>query len=129
MAWEAQLSVLLADDDIRLRETLEELLDRSGYRVLPASCGFEALEIVQAEPVDFGIFDFHMPDLTGLELFIKIREIHNVELPTIIMTSDTDEEINFQIVELGIYRLIHKPLGIDPLQQVLDELVDMFFGE
>jgi len=127
MAKSETLSVLLADDDQGLRDTLAEVLDREGFHVFPASSGLEALEISRTERVDLGVFDMHMPDITGIELFCRITELHSIPLPTILMTSDSSEDIDIQVVRVGIYRLVRKPLQVDPLTRALHELVDLFF--
>src|SRR5438094_7928522 len=61
-------TLLVADDDPGLRESLERTLTREGYRVVLASDGRAALERVQAGGVDLIVTDLKMPGLTGREL-------------------------------------------------------------
>ncbi|HSF02787.1 MAG TPA: response regulator, partial [Solirubrobacterales bacterium] len=61
-------TLLVADDDPGLRESLERTLTREGYRVVVASDGRAALERVQGGDVDLVLTDLKMPGLTGLEL-------------------------------------------------------------
>ena len=61
-------TLLVADDDPGLRESLERALSREGYRVVLASDGRAALERVQTGGIDLIVTDLKMPGLTGLEL-------------------------------------------------------------
>src|SRR3989449_6268010 len=68
-------TLLVADDDPGLRESLERTLTREGYRVVLASDGRAALERVQAGGVDLIVTDLKMPGLTGLELLRAAKAI------------------------------------------------------
>src|SRR5690349_16462392 len=68
-------TLLVADDDPGLRESLERTLTREGYRVVLASDGRAALERVQAGGIDLIVTDLKMPGLTGLELLRAAKTI------------------------------------------------------
>src|SRR5438105_15719971 len=68
-------TLLVADDDPGLRESLERTLTREGYRVVLASDGRAALERVQAGGVDLIVTDLRTPGLTGLELLPAAKAI------------------------------------------------------
>src|SRR5439155_14287734 len=68
-------TLLVADDDPGLRESLERTLTREGYRVLLASDGRAALERVQGGGIDLIVTDLKMPGLTGLELLRAAKAI------------------------------------------------------
>ena len=61
-------TVLVADDDGALRETLVEILRLSGYRVLQAADGEEALAVLSQESVDVLLLDLQMPGMDGVEV-------------------------------------------------------------
>ncbi len=71
-------TVLLVEDDDQVRELAETLLKRLGYAVLVASCGEEALRVLQSHhgPVHLLLTDVVMPGLNGKELFAKAVELH-----------------------------------------------------
>ena len=54
-------SILITDDDRACREALREIMEPQGFRTLLASCGEEALDIVQDEEVHLALLDMHMP--------------------------------------------------------------------
>ena len=56
------LRILLVDDELNVLKSLKRVLVRSGYDVMTASTGFEALEILAANQVEIIITDFRMPD-------------------------------------------------------------------
>jgi CheY-like chemotaxis protein len=103
-------SILITDDDRGVRETLSEIVESKGYRPFPASCGEEALEIVQAEPVHLALLDMHMPGLTGLETLQLVRQI-NALLPAILITADATLDLLRQAFQAHVYSVIPKPVN------------------
>jgi CheY-like chemotaxis protein len=70
---QAKATILIADDDPTLRAIGAELLSGEGYRVLEAADGDEALQLIEAEPVDLLILDMLMPNKDGLETIMELR--------------------------------------------------------
>jgi DNA-binding response OmpR family regulator len=66
--------VLVADDDADIRTLVRLRLERSGYTVVSAADGAEALELAVANNPDVAILDVAMPNLTGLEVARALRE-------------------------------------------------------
>jgi diguanylate cyclase (GGDEF)-like protein len=66
--------VLVVDDEDDIRHSLCEIIKEAGYEVLDASSGEEALEILEAQPVDVVVTDIRMPGLSGLELTGIVKE-------------------------------------------------------
>jgi CheY-like chemotaxis protein len=125
----ARYSILIADDDPILRESVRETLDREGHRVLTASCGLEAIEIVRSVGVDIhaSILDMFMPDLTGLETLeaiFRCVERH----PAIFMTADESKELLLKAMEAGAYTLLRKPFSTGLVVVTLNQLLDKFYG-
>ena len=67
--------ILVVDDEEGLREGLSRLLEDEGYRVLCASTGEQAFEIVRQTHVDLVLTDMKMPGMNGIELLKKVRAI------------------------------------------------------
>ncbi len=103
-------SILIADDDRGCREALRDIFEPEGFRTLLAESGEEALDIVHAEPVHLGLFDMHMPRLTGLETLELIRQI-NALLPAILVTADASEGLMRQAFRARVYSVIPKPVS------------------
>jgi CheY-like chemotaxis protein len=69
-------TVLLVDDEPLIVDTLTEILEGAGYRVLPAYDGWTALERVAHRRPDYLLSDVLMPKMNGVELAIAIRKMH-----------------------------------------------------
>jgi CheY-like chemotaxis protein len=85
-------SVLIADDDDALRETLGGVLEPLGIRPLLAADGQEALQIVRHEQVHLVLLDMHMPRFTGLETLRALKQF-KAALPCILFSARLDERI------------------------------------
>lgn len=104
-------SILITDDDRGVRQALSEIVESKGFRPRPASCGEEALEIVQAEPVHLALLDMHMPGLTGLETLQLVRQQVNALLPAILITADATMELLREAFHAHVYSVIPKPVN------------------
>ena len=83
--------VLVADDDAEFAASISPILSEGGYRVEVASTGQEAIEKVMANAVDCLLLDLRMPVLSGLEVYLKLKELGRA-VPTILVTAYVDEE-------------------------------------
>ena len=81
--------ILLVDDDINLRGILHRFIERSGYSVVTAGNGREALELVNNHRVGLLLTDLMMPEISGFELIRTLRHDHP-SLPIIAMSADAD---------------------------------------
>jgi CheY-like chemotaxis protein len=102
-------SILITDDDRDCREVLREIMEPQGFRTLLASCGEEALDIVQDEEVHLALLDMHMPSMTGLEVLLLLRQMR--ELPVILVTADATASLIRQAQQARAYSVIPKPVS------------------
>jgi CheY-like chemotaxis protein len=102
-------SILITDDDRDCREALREIMEPQGYRTFLASCGEEALDIVQDEEVHLALLDMHMPTMTGLEVLRLLRQMR--ELPVILVTGDATASLIRQAQQARAYSVIPKPVS------------------
>ena len=104
----ASHSVLIADDDEFLRDTLAELLDDSGYTLLFSTTAKETWEIVALKRPDLVLLDIRFPDCRDLSLLKRIRE-GAPDTAIIVISSQTDDVS--QIVE-ATTDLDHNHFGV-----------------
>jgi DNA-binding response OmpR family regulator len=78
--------VLIADDDVDILALVRLRLERSGYSVISAQDGAEALKLAATEHPDVAIFDVSMPGLSGLDVTRRLREV-NADMPVILLTA------------------------------------------
>jgi two-component system, NtrC family, response regulator HydG len=116
-------TLLIADDDPGLRESLERTLTREGYRVVLASDGRAALERVQAGGVDLIVTDLKMPGLTGLELLRAAKAIMP-DVDVILLTAFGTVEEAVQAMKDGAYDFLTKPFRREQLIKLVDKALE-----
>jgi CheY-like chemotaxis protein len=116
--------ILLVDDEEALSTMGRHFLEHLGYSVTVCNSGITALEIYQANPHQFDavITDQTMPKLTGEKLALEMLRL-NPDLPIIIYTGFSHTITPEKAHQLGIRRLLHKPLLIQELAATLDEIL------
>lgn len=108
-----QFRVLVVDDESRIRNFLSSKLKASGYEVLTASNGVEALEQVQAEEPDLVVLDVLMPKKDGFETLKELRTFSPV--PTIILSAKGTNADKVKGLSLGADDYLAKPFSPDEL--------------
>lgn len=105
--------VLVADDDSRIVKFLTVRLGASGYEVLTASNGLEAVEKVQSQEPDLVVLDVVMPGLDGFDTLKQIRALSAV--PVIILSAKESSTDRIKGLELGADDYLVKPFSPDEL--------------
>jgi len=116
-------TLLVADDDPGLRESLERTLTREGYHVVLASDGRAALERVQAGGVDLIVTDLKMPGLTGLELLRAAKAIMP-DVDVILLTAFGTVEEAVKAMKDGAYDFLTKPFRREQLIKLIDKALE-----
>jgi two-component system response regulator HydG len=116
-------TLLIADDDPGLRESLERTLTREGYRVILASDGRAALERVQAGGIDLIVTDLRMPGLTGLELLRAAKAIMP-DVDVILLTAFGTVEEAVKAMKDGAYDFLTKPFRREQLIKLIDKALE-----
>jgi DNA-binding response OmpR family regulator len=108
--------VLLVEDDEDTRFALTRTLVRAGYLVLAAPTGHDAAGIVRGEaaPIDVVLLDVGLPDVSGLGLCARLRELRP-HLPVVVCSGEADRHEVARLLELGVQRYIQKPVEPDEL--------------
>lgn len=105
--------VLVVDDEARLVRVVRANLESVGYRVISASDGKSALDLVEMEEPDLIILDLILPGMDGYEVCRKVREFSDV--PIIMLTARTEEEDKVRGLNLGADDFLTKPFGAEEL--------------
>ena len=101
--------ILLVDDDERLRTAAGKVLAAGDYRVVSAASGREALEQLKEIAVALVVSDLRLPDLDGIELLKRSRELRP-EVEVVMITGHASVEKAVEAMRLGAYDFIQKPL-------------------
>lgn len=115
--------VLLVEDDRSVRRYLEVTLQRSGYRVLTAGDGLEAMKLALSNDIDAVVTDAVMPHLSGQELARFLRSNAKVSsLPIILLTGQENKEAAAATENL-IDAFLYKPVKATELTNCLAGLL------
>jgi CheY-like chemotaxis protein len=83
------VTVFVVDDEPGFRHILALILQRAGYQVLQASSAFEALKVIESQPLDLLILDDMMPGMSGSELCLKLKQdVRYCHIPVIMHTAN-----------------------------------------
>ena len=111
---ESQLTLLLVDDDPMIVDSLGPLLERSGFHVLHASNGEEALIKIQSHHPDVIVMDVLMPRMNGRETLRRMRR-SNIWIPTILLTQVGEASERAVALEEGADDYLNKPFHSEEL--------------
>jgi two-component system response regulator FixJ len=108
-----QRNVAIVDDDAAVRDSLRFLLEVIGH---PVETFASAAEFLKAEMHRLAclILDHHMPEMTGLELAERLRA-DGSDLPILLITGSPSPVIAARAAEIGINRVLEKPLSDEDL--------------
>ncbi|MDD2500811.1 MAG: sigma-54 dependent transcriptional regulator [Geobacter sp.] len=111
-------TILIIDDESFIRENVQRILHEDGYRVLEASNGSEALELVGSDEVDLALLDLNLGTENGLELLGALKEA-NPELLVIIITGYGSVETAVDALKQGAFDYMKKPFKADALRVIV----------
>jgi two-component system response regulator HydG len=107
-------NILVVDDDNDMCLLLNRFLSRNGYNVASANSGQEAINWMKKNAPALVLCDFRLDDMTGTELLGKIKEMHP-EASVIIITGYSDVKDAVEVMKLGAYDYVTKPLFPDEI--------------
>lgn len=105
-------SILIVDDEISIRQSLEGILEDEGFQTSFAATGEDAINSVQVEDPDLVLLDIWMPGIDGLETLKRIKHLRPQQL-VIMMSGHGSIETAVKATRLGAYDFIEKPLSLD----------------
>lgn len=105
--------VLIVDDDPAMRRTLRINLRARDYDVEEAADGRSALQIVDERMPDVVLLDLGLPDLSGVTVLQRLRELSQV--PIIVVSARTESDDKVEALDLGADDFVTKPFAIEEL--------------
>lgn len=106
------MEILIAEDEIRIAESLKKNFLQAGHHALIAKDGEETLNMLDKIEFDLLLLDWRMPKLSGLEVCKKIRGTGS-EIPIILLTALTDISNKVEALDAGADDYITKPFSFD----------------
>ena len=117
-------TVLLVEDTEDNRFMMRRLLEMTGYRVVEAMNGEEAVKLAKAEEPQLILMDLSLPVIDGLAATRLIRKLPHFELTPIIAVSAHDtSDFQSEAIQAGCNRYITKPIDFNELEELIAELI------
>jgi DNA-binding NtrC family response regulator len=114
--------MLVADDEPSIRRVLEAIFSKDGYCVHTAENGFHALEIAAKLPISVMITDLIMPDINGIDLLKKVRDLRP-EVVAVVITAYGTIKTAVDSIRLGAADYITKPFEVDEIRAIVSRAV------
>ncbi len=116
-------TILVVDDEDLVRNMVQEMIARFGYRVETAANGVEAIKIYKDRFREFDcvIIDMVMPDMGGKETFIEMKKI-NPDIKALLATGFAQDGRAQEIIDLGVQSFLQKPFNLVELSQKIELL-------
>jgi len=102
-------TVMVVEDEYKLRELVRSYLERAGLAVVSTGSGAEALSFAQRSPIDLVVLDLGLPDVPGEEVARELRAASDV--PIVMLTAKSEEGDRIAGLELGADDYITKPFS------------------
>ncbi len=116
-------TLLIADDEPNIRRVLEALFTKEGYNVLTAENGRKAMEFATTQQIDVLISDLIMPDINGVELLQKVKQLHP-HCSAVIVTAYGSIKSAVEAMRLGAFNYLTKPFDIDEVRMIVKKALE-----
>ncbi|MGC1185953.1 MAG: sigma-54 dependent transcriptional regulator, partial [Candidatus Acidiferrales bacterium] len=117
-------TILIVEDEPKLRRLLELDLSEEGHRVLAASDGEQGLKLLRQESVDIVVTDLKMPGMDGLEFLHAVKRT-NAALPVVVMTAYGTIETAVEAMKAGASDYVLKPFSLAEMKMVIQKELDV----
>jgi DNA-binding response OmpR family regulator len=116
---QAKGTILIAEDQLDIRENLVEFLTMEGYQVLQAADGKEAYCLALTKRPDLIISDMAMPTWDGMRLLGELRENSTLaDIPVIILTAWADQDFKREALTDGAADYLTKPFSLEQIKGI-----------
>lgn len=115
--------ILIIDDEVNIGLLLSKFLTRNGFEVANAITGNSAMDILTTETFDLVLCDYRLDDTDGREILIKIKENYP-STGVIIITGYSDIKLAVELIKLGAYDYITKPLYPDEILNTINKALE-----
>ncbi len=116
--------VLVIDDSLSVRHTIERMLAPRGLQVASCASGYEAVARIRSEAPDLLICDLVLPDVDGFQICRWLRQLpEHAATPVLLIGSLVDTEIEQEAARLGAAAVLRKPLAGDELARTAEQIL------
>jgi class 3 adenylate cyclase len=115
-------TVLVVDDELGVRQSFNMML-KSGYHILLAETGSEAIDIFENNFVDMILLDINLPDINGIDLLERFMETQPTTA-VIMVTAVNDVQTAVKAIKLGAYEYVIKPFIVDDVLDIIKRTLE-----
>jgi len=115
--------ILIVDDELNIGILLSKFLTRNGFEVSTSINGNNALEIMTKEPFNLVLCDYRLEDTDGREMLRKIKATYP-DTGVIIITGYSDIKLAVELIKMGAYDYITKPLYPDEILNTINKAIE-----
>ena len=115
--------ILVADDEQSMREFLDIMLKKEGYKVSLASHGEEVLKLAERDIFDLILMDIRMPKLDGISVLKKVKTL-SPETIVIMITAYASADTAIKAMKEGAYDYVTKPFKVDEIKLIIKNALE-----
>jgi two-component system response regulator HydG len=115
--------ILVADDDVDICTLLSRYLTKKGFDVSTSYTGTQAIDMVKKTRFDLVLCDFRLGDMEGSEVLQRIKDLYP-EVPVIIITGYSDIKVAVNVMKLGAFDYVTKPLLPDEILHTINRAIE-----
>lgn len=116
-------SILIVDDDHRMRDSVGLVLSEAGFRVFTAKNFAESVTTLGNTPLDLVITDLRLPDASGIDVITHVKN-ETPETEVILMTGHGSLDITIEAIKRGAYYYLDKPFSLDRLITLVNRALE-----
>jgi DNA-binding response OmpR family regulator len=107
-----KMSILVVDDDPKIRKLLAVNLEKREYAVQEASNGDQAIKSIEQNPPDLLILDLIMPGVSGNEVCLWVRDT-GLDIPILVLSAHDEEDLKVKVLDAGADDYVTKPFKLE----------------
>ena len=120
----SKMTVLVVEDFADNRFMMRKLLEMSGYEVVEAVDGKEAVEVAESTRPDLILMDLSLPRLDGLDATLRIRELDGLRrVPIVAVSAHDTNDFHADALAAGCNEYVTKPIDFDELDALVKKLL------
>lgn len=117
------MQILAVDDQPIILKSITHKLKSTGYNILTANSGEEAIETFLDQDPDLILLDMNMPNGNGFDVIRYVRQVKESEIPIIVMSGVKEEDKIVKAFDLGVDDYIQKPVGLNEVLARVNRLL------
>ncbi len=116
-------TILVVDDEERIREGCQRVLTQEGFEVATADCGAKGLEMIEQKHFDVILLDLMMPSISGFDVLAQVKALHP-DSTIIVISGYATVEHSIEAMKRGAFDFIPKPFSPDQLRLLVTKAIE-----